>query len=185
MFLLCANTDEVRELYPAGPQANPRGDTGVDLCFPIDGEVSGGETVMLDLGVRAVWLGPGGGPRAFFLMARSSLARTPLMLVNGVGLIDPGYRGTLKAAVWNRAPTPYRYSRGDSLFQVAAADLSTAEFEVLPPGDVRIATLFGATVRGAGGFGSTGARGGAPPPGEGGGQRGALGAGPQGRLALN
>lgn len=165
MFLLLADTDGVRGLYPSGPQtlaaANPRGDAGVDLRFPADKEIPGGQTVALDLGVRAAWLAPGGA-RAFFLMARSSLTKTPLMLVNSVGLVDQGYRGTLKAAVWNRGAEPFQVRRGEALFQLAAADLSPAEFEVLQPGDARVEALFGAgaTLRGEGGFGSTGPGGG-------------------------
>jgi dUTP pyrophosphatase len=166
MFLLLADTDEVRGLYPPGPQtlaaANPRGDAGVDLRFPVDREIPGGQTVALDLGVRAAWLAPGGGARAFFLMARSSLTKTPLMLANSVGLVDQGYRGTLKAAVWNRGSEPFWVRRGEALFQLAAADLSPAEFEVLQPGDLRAEAHFGtgATLRGEGGFGSTGPGGG-------------------------
>ncbi len=160
MFTLLAASEEVWGLYPKGPQtlaSNPRRDSGVDLVLPEACEVPGGATVMLDLGVRAVYLCP--EPHAFFLLARSSLAtKTPLMLANGVGLIDLGYRGPIKATVRNKSSDAFRGEKGQALFQLVAADLSPAEYEVLSPSDPRAALHFGEgeTLRGSGGFGSTG-----------------------------
>ena len=87
--------------------------------------------------------------RAFFMLPRSSISKTPLRLANSVGLIDAGYRGTLLAVVdsWDN----YEVVEHTRLFQIAAPDLLPFdEIWVVPeiPG--------GPTLRGAGGFGSTG-----------------------------
>jgi dUTP pyrophosphatase len=85
--------------------------------------------------------------RAFYMLPRSSISRTPLRLANSVGLIDAGYRGPLIAAV----DGVYIVGEHERLFQIVAPDL-------LPWDDVRIVSEIpgGPTVRGAGGFGSTG-----------------------------
>ena len=87
--------------------------------------------------------------RAFFMLPRSSISKTPLRLANSVGLIDAGYRGTLLAAVDSR--DDYVVADHTRLFQIASPDLLPFdEIWVVPeiPG--------GPTLRGAGGFGSTG-----------------------------
>lgn len=85
--------------------------------------------------------------RAFYMLPRSSISRTPLRLANSVGLIDAGYRGPLIAAVGGE----YSVSEHERLFQIVTPDL-------LPWDDVKIVATIpgGPTLRGAGGFGSTG-----------------------------
>jgi dUTP pyrophosphatase len=91
--------------------------------------------------------------RAFWLLPRSSLSRTPLRMANSVGLIDAGYRGPILAAVDGGSSAYGGYSVGEHarLFQLVAPDL-------LPWDDVRIVSEIpgGPTLRGTGGFGSTG-----------------------------
>lgn len=86
---------------------------------------------------------------AYWMMPRSSISKTPLRLANSMGLIDAGYRGTLLAMVDSKADMEVAF--GDRYFQVAAADLS-------PFHDIKIVSEIpgGPTIRGAGGFGSTG-----------------------------
>lgn len=86
--------------------------------------------------------------RAFYLLPRSSISRTPLRMANSVGLIDAGYRGPILAAVDGE----HTVSANARLFQLVAPDL-------LPWDDVRIVSAIpgGPTARGTGGFGSTGA----------------------------
>jgi len=89
--------------------------------------------------------------RAFWLLPRSSISKTPLRLCNSVGLIDAGYRGKIIAAVDNTRIMNCDLVEGHRLFQLASPDL-------LPWDEVRIVSEIpgGATLRGAGGFGSTG-----------------------------
>jgi dUTP pyrophosphatase len=88
--------------------------------------------------------------RAFWMLPRSSLSKTPLRLANSVGLIDAGYRGSIKAAVSNIGATRFQAPIMNRYFQLATPDL-------LPWDAIEIGPIpGGATLRGAGGFGSTG-----------------------------
>ena len=88
--------------------------------------------------------------RAFWLLPRSSISRTPLRMANSVGLIDAGYRGPILSAV----DGDFTVSQDMRLFQLVAPNL-------LPWDDVRIVSEIpgGPTARGTGGFGSTGVAG--------------------------
>jgi len=73
-----------------------------------------------------------------------------MQLANSVGLIDAGYRGDIMAAVRLVGATAYEVVAG-RYFQLASPDL-------LPWDAVRVVDTIpgGETLRGAGGFGSTG-----------------------------
>ena len=100
-------------------------------------------------GCRALAVDKDGGSRAFWLSPRSSISKTPLQLANSLGLIDGTYRGILKAAFVST--DEYTISPHERLVQLAAGDLRPW-LEVI----VVDALPGPATVRGAGGFGSTG-----------------------------
>jgi dUTP pyrophosphatase len=121
-------------------------DSGFDLFCPEDMIVPAGGTVFVNLGVRCQL--EGGARHGYYLYPRSSLSKTPLRLANSVGIIDAGYRGTLKAAVDNRSAEDYPIKKGDRLFQICMPSLEP------------FAVVFGlvdrTTERGEGGFGSTG-----------------------------
>ena len=89
--------------------------------------------------------------RAYWMLPRSSLSKTPLRLSNSVGLIDAGYRGSIKAAVSNFGSVKFEAPANNRYFQLATPDL-------LPWDRVEIVDSIpgGPTLRGAGGFGSTG-----------------------------
>jgi dUTP pyrophosphatase len=83
--------------------------------------------------------------------ARSGLAlRKGLALANGVGTIDADYRGEVGIVVVNLGTEPVTIARGDRVAQLVIAPVARAAFED--------AAGLGETARGAGGFGSTGAR---------------------------
>ena len=140
--------ESVKELYLAKPLVER--DAGFDLISD--------ELTVTGFGVRipqqtsaALYDSAVGGFRAFFLLPRSSLSKTTLRLSNSVGLIDAGYRGTLLAAVDNHGTAPTAVAKNTRLFQISAPDL-------LPFEDIQIVNEIpgGATLRGSGGFGSTG-----------------------------
>jgi dUTP pyrophosphatase len=92
--------------------------------------------------------------RAFWMLPRSSLFKTPLRLANSVGLIDAGYRGDIKAAVSNLGSTVFEAPAMNRYFQLATPDLLPWDrIEVLTDGR---SIPGGETLRGTGGFGSTG-----------------------------
>jgi dUTP pyrophosphatase len=148
-------TEEMKETYSTAAAAYlskpyTERDAGFDVFSASDKTVD--ETgAMLGMGCSAAfWDGERGMFRAYWLLPRSSISKTPLRMKNSVGLIDAGYRGELLAAVDTRV---YKYTctKGTRLFQLSSPDL-------LPWDDIRIVDSIpgGPTLRGAGGFGSTG-----------------------------
>jgi dUTP pyrophosphatase len=97
----------------------------------------------------------------YYVYPRSSISKTPLMLANQTGIIDSGYRGNLIAAVRylttgpidNNNPNIYELAENTRLFQICHPELLPI-FVVLVD-ESELST----TVRGSGGFGSTGTRG--------------------------
>ena len=120
------------------------GDAGLDLFVLEDISFEAGETKTIKLGIQCE---PADG-RAYLLMPRSSISKTPLRMANSVGLIDGCYRGELMAVCDNIKNSPYTVHRGDRLFQLVSMDGSPIEYE-------RTDAL-STTTRGTGGFGSTG-----------------------------
>ncbi len=120
------------------------GDAGLDLYVLEDIIIEPGETLPIKLGVACE---PDNG-KAYFLMPRSSISKTPLRLANSIGLIDGGYRGELMAMCDNIKPEPYTAEKGQRLFQIVACDCSPITYELV--------NELSETTRGSGGFGSTG-----------------------------
>ncbi|GAC1302963.1 MAG: dUTP diphosphatase [Steroidobacteraceae bacterium] len=90
---------------------------------------------------------------AALLLPRSGLGhKSGIVLGNLVGLIDSDYQGPLLVSVWNRGTAPFTISPGDRIAQMIIVPVVRAEFEVVDDFDV--------SVRGTGGFGSTGGFGG-------------------------
>ena len=83
---------------------------------------------------------------------RSGLAaRHGLSIVNTPGTVDAGYRGEIKVALLNTdAREPYAIEAGDRIAQLVVMPVSRARF-------IEVERLPG-SLRGEGGFGSTGFR---------------------------
>jgi dUTP pyrophosphatase len=84
----------------------------------------------------------------FFLVPRSSIYKTGLLMANSPGIIDKSYRGELKAPVWSMTGHS-QVNQGDRMFQIVAPDMGWIR-------TIRIVESHPETERGAGGFGSTG-----------------------------
>jgi dUTP pyrophosphatase len=69
------------------------------------------------------------------------------MLANSVGIIDPDYRGEIKACLFNRSDKPITIAHGMKIVQAVFMPFVSV---VVDEREVN------ATVRGDGGFGSTG-----------------------------
>lgn len=120
-------------------------DAGLDLYVP-EGQtclVRRGAVYTIDLGVRVAI------PDGCFgqLALRSSAGLKGLIIPNGVGIIDPGYRGNLKVAV-AALTEPVLVSARDRICQLTILPLPAVELEAGVVDD--------GTERGQGGFGSTG-----------------------------
>ena len=120
------------------------GDAGLDLYILEDQTFIPGETKLIKLGISCE---PEDG-KAYFLLPRSSISKTPLRLSNSIGLIDGGYRGEIMASCDNIKDIEYKVERGQRLFQLVAADCSPISY--------KIQNNLSETSRGDGGFGSTG-----------------------------
>lgn len=79
---------------------------------------------------------------------RSGLAlKHAITLPNSPATIDPGYRGELKVILLNLGTSPYEIHAGDRIAQMIVARYEPVEWEETELAD---------SVRGAGGFGSSG-----------------------------
>ena len=121
-----------------------KGDAGLDLYVIDDQTFKAGESNMIKLGIACE---PSNG-KAYYLMPRSSISKTPLRMSNSIGLIDGGYRGEIMAACDNIKDYDYEVKSGERLFQLVSSDSSEISFS--------ISAVLSGSNRGEGGFGSTG-----------------------------
>lgn len=120
---------------------------GADLyaCTDSDIVVNAGDTVFVHTGI-AVELPVG---TVGLVYARSGLAcKKDLAPANKVGVIDCDYRGEILVAIHNHGKEVRTISSGERIAQLVVAPYYTAVFEE--------SETLGETVRGEGGFGSTG-----------------------------
>ncbi len=120
---------------------------GADLYALSDSPVviAPGETVLIHTGL-AVEIPEGYGG---FLYARSSLAaKRGLAPANKVGVVDADYRGEVMVALYNQSSALQTVESGERIAQLVIAPFLKAEFSE--------AKELSDTVRGEGGFGSTG-----------------------------
>lgn len=139
---------QVRRLdaeLPLPSYAHP-GDAGADLLTTVDVTLAPGERALVPTGVALAL------PEGYVALVhpRSGLAaRHGLSIVNTPGTIDAGYRGEIKVLLVNHDPAePIELRRGDRIAQLVVQRFERARFvevEELP-----------ASVRGDGGYGSTG-----------------------------
>jgi dUTP pyrophosphatase len=130
---------------------NPFFDAGFNLICPVDLEIEGFGLGKIDLGVRGAMTFTREAPVGYFLYPRSSTGtKTPLRLANSVGVIDAGYRGNYIAVFDNIRAVGFKVEKGQKLVQICAPNITY-------PLRVEIVSDLGeSTVRGSGGFGSTG-----------------------------
>ena len=132
-----------RELYENHGHFHD-GDAGLDLFVIREQTIYSGETSLIHLQIAC----ESEKNKPYFLMARSSISKTPLRLCNSVGLIDGGYRGEIIAMCDNIKSDVYTAEKGQRLFQLVATDSSPIHLELVEELEM--------TTRGTGGFGSTG-----------------------------
>jgi dUTP pyrophosphatase len=121
------------------------GDAGLDLFAAEAVEIGPGERASVGTGV-AVAIPDG---YAGLVVPRSGLAaRSGISLVNAPGLIDSGYRGELRVLLLNTdRKQPFPVEPGDRIAQLVLVGVAPAE---------PVEAELDETVRGTGGFGSTG-----------------------------
>ena len=86
---------------------------------------------------------------AALILPRSGMGhKHGIVLGNLVGLIDSDYQGHLMVSAWNRSDTAFTIEPMERIAQLVIVPVLQAQFEVV--------TEFPASVRGEGGYGSTG-----------------------------
>lgn len=119
----------------------------MDLCAAIDDEViiESLQRKLIPTGISVAI------PEGFEgqVRPRSGLAwKHGVTVLNTPGTIDADYRGELKVLLVNLSDTPFRLARGERIAQLVVCPVERAELELVEELD--------STVRGAGGYGSTG-----------------------------
>jgi len=122
------------------------GDAGADLVSTEQVRLAPGQRALIGTGVRIAL--PDG--YVAFVVPRSGLAaKHGITVVNSPGTVDAGYRGEIKVTLLNTdAAEPFDIAPGDRIAQLIVMPVSRATFlpvDALPD-----------SVRGDGGFGSTG-----------------------------
>lgn len=145
---------DVPIIAPEVPAYAHPGDAGADLVAAEAVRLEPGQRAMVGTGVRIAL--PDG--YVAFVVPRSGLAaKHGITVVNAPGTIDAGYRGEIKVILLNTdAEHAYDIAVGDRIAQIIVMPAPRARFvpvEELPD-----------SVRGEGGFGSTGYSGGPAQP---------------------
>lgn len=134
----------------ARPSYATSGSAGLDLvaALPV-GEVltlQPNQSVLVSTGI-AIWLDD--RAKVGLILPKSGKGSKGLVIGNLVGLIDSDYQGELKVSLWNRTDEPIVINSGEAVAQYVV----TTAFRI---GFHEVSEFTNATIRGDGGFGSTG-----------------------------
>jgi dUTP pyrophosphatase len=135
-------------LRDSPPAYSTAGSAGLDLraCLEAPLQLAPGATALVPSGI-AIHLGDPG--YCALVLPRSGLGhRNGIVLGNLVGLIDSDYQGQLMVSLWNRGSEPFVVQPMDRIAQLIVVPVVQVALNVVDS--------FGASERGAGGFGSTG-----------------------------
>ena len=136
---------DVKILDPRMAQQLPAyatpGSAGLDLraCLDAPLTLEPNAWQLVPTGIAIYLRDPG---YAALILPRSGLGH------NLVGLIDSDYQGQLMASAWNRSPQAFTIEPMERLAQLVIVPVVQAQFQVVDE--------FPPTVRGEGGYGSTG-----------------------------
>jgi dUTP pyrophosphatase len=131
------------------PRYETEGSAGMDIRARIDESITLApmERALVPTGIF-IELPPGYEAQ---VRSRSGLsARSGIACVNGVGTVDPDYRGELRVPIVNLGDEAYTIRDGDRIAQMIVSKYERVEWVE--------ADRLGETARGAGGFGHTGVR---------------------------
>ena len=129
------------------PSYAHEGDAGMDVRAVEDVEILPGSRALVRTGLVANL--PDGWE--IQVRPRSGLAlKSGVTVLNTPGTVDSGYRGEIGVILANFGAAPFSVRKGDKIAQCVVAPVTRAE--------VFVADAVDGTDRGAGGFGSTGAR---------------------------
>lgn len=128
------------------PKYAHEGDAGLDLYSSIDCKLKPFERKLISTGIKVSI------PKGYagFVQPKSGLAiKNGISIVNTPGLIDSGYRGEVCAILINLDPkNSFEIKKGDKICQLVIHKVEEVKLEIVENLDK--------TIRGEGGFGSTG-----------------------------
>lgn len=133
--------------HPVNFEKQHKSDAGFDLRIHEDVTLRPHQpSDLIDLGVKVQIPDNCVG----LIAVRSSLGKRGITLANSVGVIDSGYRGSIKASFVNLHDAPQTLLAGTRVAQLLVVPLQPVKVEFVEALD--------SSDRGAGGFGSTGSR---------------------------
>ena len=124
------------------PERAHYGDAGADLFAYESLEIYPNEQKLVDTGI-AIKISQG---FAGFVYNRSSQGKKGITIPHSVGVIDSGYRDTIKVLLKNIGDDPYKITAGDRIAQLVIQKVELVGFK----------DIWNDSTRGTGGFGSTG-----------------------------
>ena len=130
------------------PEYSTSGSAGLDLRACIDAQmnIEPGHTVLVPTGFAINIVDP---KYAAVILPRSGLGhKHGIVLGNLVGLIDSDYQGQIMVSVWNRGSKSFNIEPMDRIAQLVVIPVVQVQFNLVDD--------FNETIRGSGGFGSTG-----------------------------
>ncbi|MDD3482381.1 dUTP diphosphatase [Azovibrio restrictus] len=130
------------------PQYASHGAAGLDLraCIDVPSKLNPGDTILVPTGIAIHLADPG---LAALILPRSGLGhKHGIVLGNLVGLIDSDYQGEIMVSVWNRGRETFIINPLERLAQLVVVPVLQVAMNVVDE--------FPPSVRGEGGFGSTG-----------------------------
>ena len=131
------------------PHRATDGSAGIDLRACIDEPIiiKAGESQLIGTGLAIYIQDP---DYVGFIMPRSGLGhKHGIVLGNLTGVIDADYQGELMVSIWNRSQTDYVLQPSEKMAQYLVVPIVRPTFEI-------VAEFSDISVRGEGGFGSTG-----------------------------
>jgi dUTP pyrophosphatase len=137
----------LRDQMPAYATA---GSAGLDLraCIDAPMQLTPGQTILVPSGIAIHLADPG---FAAIVLPRSGMGhKHGIVLGNLVGLIDSDYQGQILVSLWNRGATAFTLNPLERIAQLVVIPVVQVGFNVVED--------FAESLRGDGGFGSTGRR---------------------------
>ena len=131
------------------PHRATDGSAGIDLRACIDEPIiiKAGESQLIGTGLAIYIQDP---DYVGLIMPRSGLGhKHGIVLGNLTGVIDADYQGELMVSIWNRSQTDYVLQPSEKMAQYLVVPIARPTFEI-------VAEFSDISVRGEGGFGSTG-----------------------------
>ncbi len=138
---------EFKALHPDAvrPEIQTVGSSGADVSSVERVDLAPGEFKTISLGFSVAI------PKGYELQVRPRSGMAALYgvtILNSPGTVDSDYRGEMKVILINHGPRTFSVNPGDRIAQIILAKVSQARYEEV--------TDLNDTVRGEGGFGSTG-----------------------------